>query len=439
MQSYIYKALILFILLLNTASCTNTAVEIAPMPTPTLPAPTPTPEPVTITWAFWGDPWEVEINERVVQLFEADHPNIHVETFHRPWNDYFKELRAKFEAGEPVPDILFWAQAPIDIPKGYFTDLAPIMATENYDLEDFFPGLLIHFQVGEAIYGLPRDSDTKVIFYNKRLFNRANLSFPKKGWTWDELRTASLALKEANVTEYSFAYEADHWWMIWMWANGVQVFDDPLFPTKTDLGDPAAAEAVQFFADLTNVDQVTPAYEVLRSSEEIATLFREEKLAMAFGNHALIPAFADIEDFEWDVVELPQRKREANLAAGAGYVISSTTQHPEAAWTFLKFLAGPKGQAIFTESGVVIPARRSVAEADLFMKQSPAHNAQAFLNGVEIGEPNPAFPGANEIITMMNEEVLPPVWRGEQDAASAIQAALPDIEHMLAASQPPER
>lgn len=435
MHAYIYRLFVSGLLILSLASCFGSAAP----PAPTQPPPTPTPQPVTITWGFWGDPWEVEINKKVIRVFEADHPDIRVEIFHRPWNDYFKEVRPILAAGEAVPDVLFWSQTPIDVPNGYFMDLAPLMATENYRLDDFFPGLLVHFKLGDAIYGLPRDSDTKVIFYNKRLFNRANQPFPKRGWSWAELRDTALALKEAGVAEYSFAYEANNWWQIWMWQNDVEVFDDKLFPTKSGLGDPAAAEAVQFLADLTNVDQVTPPYELLRSSEEIAQLFREEKLAMAFGNHALVPAFADIEAFEWDVVELPQRKRAANLAAGAGYVISAKTQHPEAAWTFLKFLAGPKGQAIFTEAGVAIPARRSVAESQIFINQKPAHNAQAFLRGVEIGEPDPAFLGANEIITMMNDEVLPPVWRGEQDAASALQAALPKIEAILAANRPLER
>ena len=44
-------------------------------PPPTLP-PTTEPEPVTTIWAFWGDPWEVEIHERVIAVFEADHPHI---------------------------------------------------------------------------------------------------------------------------------------------------------------------------------------------------------------------------------------------------------------------------------------------------------------------------------------------------------------------------
>ena len=102
-------------------------------------------------------------------------------------------------------------------------------------------------------------------------------------------------------------------------------------------------------------------------------------------------------------------------------------------------MGSPKGQAIFAESGVVVPARRSVAESAIFLDQEPDHNARAFLGAVESGEPDPAFPGANEIIGIMNNEVLPPVWLGEQDAASAIQAALPQIEQILEENQPPDR
>lgn len=438
MRAYIYPVFALIICLALTACFSP--VSLPPTVEPPLPTPTPQVEPVTLTWSFWGDPWEVEINERVIRVFERENPQIKIETFHRPWNDYFIDLRAKFDQGEPVPDVLFWAQAPIDISKGYFLNIAPLIEAENYDLEDFYPGLMVHFKTGaDTIYGFPRDSDTKVIFFNKRLFNRADVPLPQPGWTWTDLRATALALKEAGVTDYSFAYEVNYWWMIYMWQNDVQVFDDKLFPTRTFLGEPEAAEAIQYFADLTNVDQVTPPYETLRSSEEIARLFKEQKLAMAFGNHALVPAFSQIDTFDWDVVGLPQGKRRGNLATGAGYVISARTEHPEEAWTFLKFLASPKGQAIFTESSLAVPARRSVAESEIFMKPGARYKVKVFLDEVEIGEANPAFPGANDIIDLMNNQVLPPVWRGEQKAADALQAALPEIEQILETNQPPER
>ncbi|MCB0192390.1 MAG: sugar ABC transporter substrate-binding protein [Anaerolineae bacterium] len=409
-------------------------------PTTTPPTATPQPEPVTITWAFWGDPWEVEINEQVIEVFERDHPDIKIETFHRSWNDYFKEVRSKLDKGEQVADVLFWSQAPIDVPKGYFMNLAPLMKAEGYDLDDFYQGLLTQYRLtDDAIYGLPRDSDTKVIFYNKRVFNRANVDFPESGWSWDDLRETSLAIQEAGVIDYSFAYEVNNWWMIWMWQNNNPVFDDKLFPSRSFLGEPSAGEAVQFLADLTNEDQVTPPYEVLKSSEELARLFQEEKVAMVFGNHALVPAFSQIDNFEWDVVGLPRKERAANLAAGAGYFIADSTEHPDEAWTFLKFLGSPKGQAIFTEAGVAVPSRRSVAESEIFMKPRASYDIHIFLEEVEIGEADPAFPGANEIVNLLNEEVLVPVWQGDQPAAEALQDALPEIERIIHENQPPQQ
>lgn len=430
MRAKLYR-LLLLLLLLTLPACFGATPVVAPPPTST---PTPPPEKVTITWSFWGDPWEVEINQRVIQVFEADHPNIHIETFHRPYDTYFKEMRAKFAAGEPVPDVLFWSEVPVDVPKGYFMDLTPLMKAENYSLDDFFPGLLVHYKVGQGVYGLPRDSDTKVIFYNKRLFNQAGLPYPKSGWTWDDLRDTSLKLKQANAAPYSFAFEVNTWWMLWMWQNGIQIFDDKLFPTQTDLDKPGAAEAVQFFADLINKDRVTPPYEMMLNSEHIASAFKEGKLAMAFGNHALIPAFAQVKDLEWDVVGLPQKVRRANVAAGAGYVITANTAHPQAAWTFLKFLSSFKVQAIFAEAGIAVPATRSVAQSDVFMDQLPRHNAQIFLDEAEIGEPTPAFPGSSDIVSLVNE-ALTPVWQGKEDAASVLNKVVPQIREIIAKAQ----
>jgi multiple sugar transport system substrate-binding protein len=222
--------------------------------------------------------------------------------------------------------------------------------------------------------------------------------------------------------------------MLWMWQSKLQVFDDPLFPTRTDLGSPAAAEAVQFFADLTNVDQVTPPYDMMLNSEVIASLFKEGKLAMAFGNHALVPAFAQVDDLEWDVVGLPQRVRRANVSAGAGYVIAANTAHPDAAWTFLKFLSSFKVQAIFAEAGVAVPALRSVAQSEVFMNQRPEHNAQVFLAEAEIGEPTPAFPGSSDIIELLNN-ALTPVWQGQDDAAGAITRVVPQVKEIIAKVQ----
>ncbi|TET15599.1 MAG: ABC transporter substrate-binding protein [Dehalococcoidia bacterium] len=390
--------------------------------------------PVTITWSFWGDPWEVDVNMRVIQVFETDYPNIKVEIRHEPWSTYF-DTAEEWLASDSPPDVMFLEDIPIYASRGLLENLEPYIDRDNYDLTDFYPGLLRVSTYQDSLYGLARDNDTKVIFYNKTLFDEAKLSYPVCGWSWEELRQTAIKLTEkedGEIEQYGFAYEPDIWWRVWVWQNGGEVYDDDFAPTKTLLNSSEAIGAIQFLADLTNVDRVTPPYEVQRTSLGIGQLFQNGKLAMAFGNHALIPGFAATPGLRWDVVCLPQGKHRVNVAGGGGYVITAASRNKEAAWTFLKWLESPKGQAIFTESGIVVPARRSVGQADVFMKQQPLHNATVFLEETERGRPAPIFKGGQAAeAERLFDEAFKPVWEGEKSAREAVAEVVAEVNRLL--------
>jgi multiple sugar transport system substrate-binding protein len=400
-----------------------------------LEAPRATTEPrvqTTITFSFWGDPWEVDVTERVIAVFEADHPDIQVETVHRPWDTYFDEME-RWREEQELPDVMFLEFIPLYAARGLLENLGPYIESDRYDLEDFYPSLIETSAYEGSVYGLARDNDTKVIYYNKTLFDEAGLPYPASGWTWEDLRQAAIKLTKSDggeIIQYGFAYEPNDWWRLWVWQAGGEVYDDDLSPTRTLMDSPEAVEAIQWLADLNNVDKVTPPYEVQQTSLGIGRLFQEGKLAMAFGNHALLPGFAGTPGLRFDVVGLPQYKRRVNVAGGAGYAIASQSQHKEAAWTFLKWLESPKGQAIFTETGVAVPARRSVGQADVFLKQEPPHDAAVFLEETELGRPNPSFEGVQEA-TRLFDEAFVSVWNGEKTAREAIEEVAPLVDNLL--------
>ncbi len=404
---------------------------------PTTPTQTPsvTREPaatVTIEWSFWGDPWEVEVNQRVVSVFEADYPGIHVKTRHQPWESYFNQADQWLESESP-PDVMFLDFVPLYAARGVLENLDPYVRRDALDVADFYPGLLQYNTYRGSLYGLSRDNDTKVIYYNKALFDEAGLAYPREGWTWEELRQAAIRLTKTSggrTDQYGFAYEPDEWWRLWVWQNGAEVYDNDFAPARLVLGSPEAVAALQWLADLTNVDRVTPPYAVQKTSLSIGQLFQESKLAMAFGNHALLPAFASSPQLRWDVAGLPQNKARVNVAGGSAYVISSRSRHKEAAWTFLKWLSSPKGQAIFTETGVVVPARRTVGKADIFLKQRPPHQAAVFLSETELGRSNPMFKGVQDISDRLNQALVP-VWEGRESARDAVQRIGPEINRLL--------
>jgi multiple sugar transport system substrate-binding protein len=413
--------------------------QAAPVVSTPTPAPTQRPAtaaaqppPVTIVWSYWGDQSEVEINQRIIRAFQAIHPEIRVETQHEPWATYFRRLEADWSQ-KRAPDVMFLNNIPIYARTGALENLEPYIERDRLNVADFYPTLMETFRYNGHLHGLPRDNDTKVIFYNKRLLNTAGLEAPTSDWTWEQLRQAALKLTRRDATgapnQYGFSYVVNAWWRIWVWQNIGDILDDHFQPTRVRLDEPAAIEAIQYLANLTTVDRVTPAYEQLNGDAQRA-LFLEGKVAMIVDNHSFVPAAAQTPGLQWDVAPLPRGQRRANLAGGAGYVISSWSAQKEAAWTFLKFLTGPEGQALFAESGVIVPARRSIREENIFFRQQ-RYNAQVFVNETEIGVHNYYFPQANAMDTYLDQE-LAPVFKGKESAATAVARVVPHLRQIIA-------
>jgi multiple sugar transport system substrate-binding protein len=390
------------------------------------------PPPVTITWSFWGDAWEEAVNRRVVRAFERDHPGIQVQIVHHPWDTYFDWLKGEWQAGRS-PDVMFLNYIPAYAATGELEPIDRYVKREGEPLDDFYPALLNSFRADDKLYGLPRDNDTKVIFYNRAHFAAAGIPEPSAGWTWSDLRNAALALTRRDVlsTRYGFGFEPQFWWLVWLWQNGGDVLDDPLNPQTVRLDSPQNAQALQFLQDLVYVDRVTPPLTQL-NTDDMSRLFREGRLSMLFGNHALVPPLAETAGLSWDVAPLPRAATGANVAGGAGYVISHRSTNKDAAWQLVRFLTSRKGEALFAESGVITPARRSVREDNIFLRRQPYH-ADVFLAETELGRTVPNFPGVTEIDRAINAG-LAPLWRGERTAVDVLRDLAPRVQQLITAA-----
>ena len=93
-------------------------------------------------------------------------------------------------------------------------------------------------------------------------------------------------------------------------------------------------------------------------------------------------------------------------------------------------MGSPKGQAIFAESGVAVPSRRSIGEAPIFMQQQPEHSASVFIEETELGRPIPMFTGCQEVLALFNEAFVP-VWQGLKSADVAIEEVTPGVNDLI--------
>lgn len=387
------------------------------------------PEPVILTWSFWGDEWETAVNERVARAFERDHHGIRVQTIRRPWSEYFTWLREEWAEGRS-PDVIFLNYIPSYLSSGELEPIDRFVAREPAATADIYPALLASFRAGGRLYGIPRDNDTKVIYYNRAHFAEAGIPEPHDGWTWEDLRRAAIALArpEADRPRYGFGFEPEYWWLVWLWQGGGQILDDPFRPSTVLLNSPANIATLQFLQDLIHRDRVTPPPDAL-NTDAMNALFRAGRLSMVFGNHTLVPWFANEPELSWDIAPLPQGAERVNVAGGAGFVIGRRSQHKEAAWALLRYLSGPKAQAILADSGVIVPARRSVREDNIFLRQQP-YRAEVFLSETAIGRPVPNFPGVTAMERVI-DQALASLWHGDKSAAEMLPELHAAVERIL--------
>jgi multiple sugar transport system substrate-binding protein len=378
--------------------------------------------PVTINFGSWAIIDEQITLNTILKVFEARYPNIQVQPQYTDFGSYFVHLNADL-AAKSIPDVMFLTYVPTYAAKGALVDIRAMTAKHHKDISSYSPSSLFLFQWNGGLYGLPRDTDTKVIFYNKKLFQKAGVAFPKAGWSYDDLRATAMKLtvgSGARKSQYGYAYETG-WSRLYFWQNGVELFDNDAKPTKATFNTPAGAQAIQFIADLTNKDQVTPPASQLASSATIASLFTGGQLAMAFGNHALIPTFNKTSGLDWFLVGMPHFNghKAVNFVGGAGYCMSKFSSHPDEAYQLWDFMTGPVAALKFAAGDDFVPLSPAALHSPTWT--SKPYN-KIFTQQNALGHRFPSFAQYGPVDGAISS-ALEPVWIGEQTAAEALPKA----------------
>lgn len=377
----------------------------------------------TITFSSWGSPDEQATIKQVLDVFKKQNPAIHVTPELTSWTDYFTKYNADM-AAHSTADVQFLTNVPTYAAAGALVDIRALLKSHNRSVpKGYTKGELSIFEYNGKLYGLPRDNDTKVIFYNKALLRKAKVSYPKANWTWEDLRSMArkLTVRQGNrISQYGFAFETGEW-RLYIWEHGGELFDNLVHPTKVTLDSPNGVAAIQFMADLINKDKVTPAPSQIVDSTYIGPMFAGGQLAMAFGNHALIPTFTKTSGLDWNVAGMPTfpGHKTVNEAGGAGYCISAWTKNMAAAYTLWSYMTGPVASLIFAEGNDLVPDNPVALHSKSWL--SKPYN-KIFTKQTKFGHAQPSFPQWVDASTAIGA-VLDKVWTGEETAKKALPQA----------------
>jgi multiple sugar transport system substrate-binding protein len=397
--------------------------------------------PVTISFMAWGAPEELAVWQQIVDDFQVANPSIKVNVEVSDWDSYWTKVKTLLAANTP-PDV-FAMDAPLYLDyqsRGVLLNLQPYIDKTQGFLDGFYPVTLDAYKLPDGYYGMPRDFQTVVLFYNKDMFDAAKVAYPTADWTYDDLRAAAKSLTldtNGDGTIEQWGFSTDLWDMelawseaIWSWGGEVINADH----TKTMIGEPAARQAWQYFYDLMFTDHSMP--DTNTTGQYGGDLFQAGIAAMTTIGHWAVPGYATVE-FKWDVAPMPISPTggRATSVNSAGFVVAKDSKNPDAAWEFIKYCLSQTGQTRLTELGLAIPVLQSVADSPVFLQQSMVNiNQQVFLDSLSFARMRPVFKGYDEWSSTIGDGMAP-IWSGEADLNSTLDTVVPQADEVLANNQ----
>lgn len=368
-----------------------------------------------------GGPYQ-QLARELVDRFNRANPDIEVELV---WvagaaADLYEKLQVMVAGGTP-PDV-FWTHVYLMtdlVQQGIVRQLDDLVAADpTFDLNDYYPVAVNDYRFDGKLYGMPGEVTSLALYYNVDMFEAYGLAAPDATWDWDDLRQAARTLTDPDAGRWGLFPPMNHANAYAItWQNGGRYFDETR--TVPQFHRPEVVEAYQWIADLMYVDRVAPPGGAVPGG--LYQAFGTSKVAMFYD----IPGAAtwlQNAAADWDVAPLPMGKARANRIATSGIAVTSYTQHPEAAWRFVKYMLSEEVQQFYLERGFAIPTLRDVANSPYFLNRyERPKSVGVFLQGLEDARNEEITRNYIAVIGAKDQALLP-LWNGTQPASTVMEA-----------------
>ncbi|WP_422770578.1 ABC transporter substrate-binding protein [Plantactinospora sp. WMMC1484] len=186
--------------------------------------------PVTLNFTWWGNEDRAKVTEQAIDLFEAKHPDITVNTSFGAFDAYFQKLSTQIAGGD-APDVVQMDRAYLReyADRNALRDLTEYIEDGTLKVGDITPTLLPAGKVGEETYAIPIAQNTQGVFYDPALWEKAGVAAPTPEWTWADMQAAGQKLsqdsggKVAGFGDFGFAID---WFDIWLRQRDKAIYTD---------------------------------------------------------------------------------------------------------------------------------------------------------------------------------------------------------------------
>ena len=314
----------------------------------------------TIRFASWDTADDVDAQQKMVDKFNEEHPDIQV-VLEAYGSDFDTKISASMGSGD-APDVMYMWNYP-----AYHEGLEPLDSYIEKEGEEykknFYSTLWNYNSYDGQIYGLPVGFTTHCVYYNKDLFEKAGVEEPKDGWTWEDLEEKAKKINEATgVKGFSFSMKPDPYdYEMYLWSNGT-AYCDKEGKMEGYINSDKALETYKMFQDMAK-DGYAVATEKSGSDE-----FESGQTAMFVYGAWAVKKYTEA-GVNFGLAKLPSfgTEKSASILSSSGVAIAKSSKNKEAAWEFVKFWTSEESNK--TRIGTEFPVLMSVVESEKILEK----------------------------------------------------------------------
>jgi len=395
-------------------------------------------------WHFWGSPVRRNAIRRVLAICQQQLPNIKVNETFKPFGDIWTANIAAVAAGSGMPDVIVEdrPKLPQRAADNIDQSLQEYVTRDSFDSSQFWPFAWEQTLYNDEPYGIPFETEVRVLYWNKNAFKEAGLDPEQPPKTWAELEQFADKLDKKNDDgSYARIGFLPLWNIgpdVWGYTNDVEWVSEGGQPS---VNDPKAIETMEFikkwidrYGGWQNVQNYkgqfgsAPNDVFMSGGVAMLTDINGYTSQLDFFRPRVTNAAGEMENLDWGVSDLPYNTDKASWSGGMALSIPRGAKNPEAAWEFIKCATGPEAQASWSRDTYAMAANQAAAKDPVLLADPRWQffvDAMSYTTG---GTYLTEYPNYFEQINQRQEQV----WRGEMTAQQALDEAQKAIEAEVA-------
>lgn len=362
--------------------------------------------PVELTWMAFGQPQEKEVYDKVIKNFEAKYPNVKVKLISTAQDQYGAKIKAAM-ASNTLADVIYTNPADVRpwVNADKLLNMTPYIEKQtDVKLDSIWKKAVDKYRYdgkmsGQGnIYAMPKDVGPFAFAYNKTMFEKAGIALPDKDkpYTWQEwIDVCKKLTKDTNGDgkndQFGTGLNVNWTLQSFAWSNGGDWLDST--KTKVTITDPKFVEALQFFADQTLKEKITPNAAQAQTLDTYQRWLKGELAFFPCGPWD-VAAFKDLK-FEYDLLPWPAGStgKSATWLGSVGFGVAKSSKHPQEAVNFAMYLSADKeANQFLSDKQIQVPNIMEMAKGNFVKNEGKPANKQEFIDIIEDESYGRTFP-----------------------------------------------